>query len=73
MTEPKCPQGYRFLVQFVDCESIEEAAVELSKMFGTGTVAVILPGSCNVLANPNRIVPQAEGWTVFVPVEWRIP
>ena len=73
------PPGYRFLIQLVDAPSAIYAHREIFGMYGIACakVAKVLPGSerlvfqKNIKYRPPFFVPQARGFTVFVPEGWR--
>jgi hypothetical protein len=71
------PNGYRFLVQFPDLLTEPEAWDQLWRMFGMQAVAVarIIAGSEKAAINGNSTLifsSQRSGWTVYVPVDWRV-
>ena len=71
--DPKCPAGYRFLIQFTRINDLDEAQVELAKIFpDAANVAVFVEG-CNMPAwnrnGPSRWKRVEHGWRVYVPIK----
>lgn len=77
MTDTRCPYGCRFLIQFPDARTPNEAMDQIRAMYGDGAckVCVIVagsnPGVKSSTANFEDRV-QSSGYTVYIPLAWRL-
>ena len=70
------PAGYRFLVQLVDAETEMDAVMEIFKMYGIrcSMAAKFVAGSERLGKQGSVIalIPQKQGFTVYVPIGFKI-
>ncbi len=73
-----CPEGYRFLVQLVDCPDHAAAHQEINRLFGNrySSLAKYVRGSARLVClgsgDNGKYEQQETGFRVYVPKEFRL-
>lgn len=78
MNDTRCPINFRFLIQFPDARTPNEAMDQIRAMYGdVACKVVVIKAGSQPADGSTRLCFidkwQSSGYTVYAPLAWRLP